>query len=70
MWRVDHGGEVDGGEVAVHQVKLILAHHGGQDGLQLHVRKVLPDASMATWYQCTLYTALVLILRLSRPARW
>ena len=51
VWRVDHCGEVDGGEVAVYQVKLILAHHGGQDGLQLHVRKVLPDAAMATWNQ-------------------
>jgi len=46
--RVDHGGEVDGGEVAVHQVKLELADQRGQDGLQLHVRKALADAAMAT----------------------
>ena len=69
VWRVDHGGEVDGGEVAVHQVKLIRAHHGRQDGLQLHVRKVFTDAAMATCKQWTWLALFMLILRAWWPAR-
>lgn len=44
---VDHGGVVDGGELAVHQVKVIEAQHGRPDGFDLYVGEVLPDAAMA-----------------------
>lgn len=44
---VDHGGVVDGGELAVHQVKVIEAQHSRPDGFDLDVGEVLPDAAMA-----------------------
>lgn len=47
MRGVDHGGVVDGGELAVHQVKVIEAQHGRPDGFDLYVGEVLPDAAMA-----------------------
>lgn len=49
MGGVNHGGVVDCGEVAVHQVKVVQAQHGGPDGLDLHVGKVLPDATVTAW---------------------
>lgn len=44
---VDHGGVVDGGEVAVGQVKLVEAQQSRPDGFDLHVGKVLADAAVA-----------------------
>lgn len=48
MGRVDHGGVVDGGEVTVHQVKLVHAQQSRPDGFDLDVGKVLPDAAVAS----------------------
>lgn len=47
--RVDHGGVVDGGEVAVGQVKLVEPQQSRPDGFDLHVGKVLADAAVAAW---------------------
>lgn len=47
--RVDHGGVVDGGEVAVGQVKLVEPQQSWPDGFDLHVGKVLADAAVAAW---------------------
>lgn len=44
---VDHRGVVDGGEMAIHQVKLVHAQQSGPDGFDLDVGKVLPDATVA-----------------------
>lgn len=49
MRRVDHGGVVDGGEVAVGQVKLVEPQQSGPDGFDLHVGKVLANAAVAAW---------------------
>lgn len=49
MRRVDHGGVVDGGEVAVGQVKLVEPQQSRPDGFDLHVGKVLADAAVAAW---------------------
>lgn len=45
--RVDHGAVVDGGEVSVHQLKLVRAQQRGPDGFDLDVGEVLSDAAMA-----------------------
>ena len=47
MRGVNHGGVVDGGEVSVHQLKVVHAQQSRPDGFDLHVGKVLSDAAMA-----------------------
>lgn len=49
MRGVNHGGVVDRGEVAVDQIELVEAQHGGPDGLDLNVGKVFSYAAMPAW---------------------
>lgn len=49
MRGVNHRGVVNGGEVSVHQLKVVHAQQSRPDGFDLHVGKVLPDAAMAAW---------------------
>lgn len=49
VWRVDHGGVVDGWKVAVGQVEFIEPQQSRPDGFDLHVCKVLADAAVAAW---------------------
>ena len=44
--RVDHCLVVDGREMAVHQLKLVLSDQHGPDGLDLNVREALAYAAM------------------------
>lgn len=48
MGGVDHRGVVDGGEITIHQVKLVHAQQSGPDGFDLDVGEVLPDAAVAS----------------------
>lgn len=48
---VDHRGVVDGGEITIHQVKFVHAQQSRPDGFDLDVGKVLPNATVAAWWE-------------------
>ena len=53
--RVDHCLVVDGWEMVVHQLELVLSDQHGPDGLDLNVREALAYAAM-TAYNTTAHT--------------